>query len=95
MHPEYGQDDISGITLALSNYYRTSLNKGKNTLTVKQELSNMESYLNIQQIMHDNSFDVVMDIDENVLEYESLYLNYGCKSTYYSLKNSLLIEKTD
>ena len=71
---EYGQDDISGITLALSNYYRTSLNKGKNTLTVKQELSNMESYLNIQQIMHDNSFDVVMDIDENVLEYESLNL---------------------
>lgn len=71
---EYGQDDISSITLALSNYYRTSLNKGKNTLTVKQELSNMESYLNIQQIMHDNSFDVVMDIDENVLEYESLNL---------------------
>ena len=34
----------------------------------------MESYLNIQQIMHDNSFDVVMDIDENVLEYESLNL---------------------
>ena len=24
--------------------------------------------------MHDNSFDVVMDIDENVLEYESLNL---------------------
>ena len=27
---EYEQEDISEITLALSNYYRTSLNKGKN-----------------------------------------------------------------
>ena len=34
----------------------------------------MTSYLDIQKVMHDNSFDVVMDIDENVLEYESLNL---------------------
>lgn len=30
---EYEQEDISEITLALSNYYRTSLNKGKNILS--------------------------------------------------------------
>ena len=71
---EYEQEDISEITLALSNYYRTSLNKGKNTLSFEQELSNMQSYLKIQQIMHDNSFDVVIKVSEEVLSCESLNL---------------------
>ncbi len=71
---EYEQEDISEITLALSNYYRTSLNKGKNTLSFEQELSNMQSYLKIQQIMHDNSFDVVINVSEEVLSCESLNL---------------------
>lgn len=71
---EYEQEDISEITLALSNYYRTSLNKGRNTLSFEQELSNMQSYLKIQQIMHDNSFDVIINVSEEVLSCESLNL---------------------
>lgn len=71
---EYEQDDISRITLALSNYYRTSLNKGKNTLLLEQEVSNVRSYIEIQQIMHDNSFDVNIDISEDILKVESLNL---------------------
>lgn len=71
---EYEQEDISEITLALSNYYRTSLNKGKNILSFEQELSNMQSYLKIQQIMHDNSFDVVINVSEEVMPCESLNL---------------------
>ena len=65
---------IYEITLALSNYYRTSLNKGKNILSFEQELSNMQSYLKIQQIMHDNSFDVVINVSEEVMPCESLNL---------------------
>lgn len=71
---EYEQDDISKITLALSNYYRTSLNKGKNTLLLEQEVSNVKSYIEIQQIMHDYSFDVDIDISEDILKVESLNL---------------------
>lgn len=71
---EYEQDDISRITLALSNYYRTSLNKGKNTLTLEQEVSNVSSYIEIQQIMHDNSFDVNIDISREIFNAESLNL---------------------
>ena len=71
---EYEQEDISEITLALSNYNRTSLNKGKNILSFEQELSNMQSYLKIQQIMHDNSFDVVINVSEEVMPCESLNL---------------------
>lgn len=71
---ESGREDISRITLELSNYYRTSLNKGRNTLTLEQELSNMQSYLHIQQFMHDGEFDVVVDVEEQILQYESLNL---------------------
>ena len=71
---EYEQDDISRITLALSNYYRTSLNKGKNTLMLEQEVSNVRSYIEIQQVMHDNSFDVDIDISSDILKAESLNL---------------------
>lgn len=71
---EYGQDDISAITLALSNYYRTSLNKGKNTLSIEMELMNMKSYLDIQLVMHDNAFDVEVNVDKEIYEYETLNL---------------------
>lgn len=71
---EADQNDICHITLALSNYYRTSLNKGRNTLTLEMELSNMKSYLQIQAVMHDHNFDVVVDVDEEILQCETLNL---------------------
>ena len=71
---EAGQEDISHITLALSTFYRTALNKGKNILLVKDEIANIKSYLDIQLAMHDNSFDVVYDIDDSILKYETLNL---------------------
>ena len=71
---EAGQQDISKITLALSSFYRTSLNRGKNVLTIEKEIENMKSYLEIQLCMHDNDFDVIMDIDEEILQYQTLNL---------------------
>ena len=71
---EADQEDISHITLALSTFYRTALNKGKNILLVKDEIANIKSYLDIQLTMHDNSFDVVYDIDDSILKYETLNL---------------------
>lgn len=57
------EKEISRLTLLLSSFYRTTLNKGKNTILVSDELKNMDSYLEIQLIMHDYSFDVVREID--------------------------------
>lgn len=71
---EAGKEDISRLTLALSSFYRTSLNRGNNVLTIEREVENMKSYLEIQSCMHDNSFDVVMDIDESIYPYETLNL---------------------
>lgn len=71
---EAGKDDISRITLSLSTFYRTALNKGKNILLVRDEIANIKSYLDIQLAMHDGSFNVIYDIDESILKYETLNL---------------------
>lgn len=64
-----GEDDISMITLALSDYYRTTLNKGENFITISGEMVNIQSYLAIQLIMHDYEFDVKYQVDSSLGEY--------------------------
>jgi two-component system sensor histidine kinase YesM len=71
---ETNQTDISRLTLLLSTFYRTALNRGKNVLSIRDEISNMNSYLEIQLMMHENSFSVVRDIDEDILEFQTLNL---------------------
>jgi two-component system sensor histidine kinase YesM len=71
---ETNQTDISRLTLLLSTFYRTALNRGKNVLSIWDEISNMNSYLEIQLMMHENSFSVVRDIDEDILEFQTLNL---------------------
>lgn len=71
---EAGEKDISRITLALSTFYRTALNKGKNILLIRDEISNIRSYLEIQQMMHDGSFDVEIDVEDEIMECGSLNL---------------------
>lgn len=64
-----GQEDISQMAQLLSSFYRTTLNKGKDLVTVKEELQNTISYAKIQCMMHSNSFDIVYDIDEATYDY--------------------------
>lgn len=61
-----GQKEISELAQAISNFYRTALNKGKDIIEVENELENTKAYLYIQSVMHNNSFDVQFDIDEEV-----------------------------
>ncbi len=69
-----GADDISKATLALSRYYRTSLNKGKNVMPVREEIDNVRAYLEIQEMFHDYSFKVNIEVAEEILELETLNL---------------------
>lgn len=69
-----GEEDISKMTLAMSVFYRTALNRGRNTLRVEDELKNTRAYLEIQSMMHDGGFDYVIDAQEDILECQSLNL---------------------
>ncbi len=68
---EAEKKDISKITLALSKFYRTALNKGNNVMPLEDEISNVKSYLDIQLMMHDYEFDVEMDIDPSMYFYDT------------------------
>lgn len=63
-------DDISELAQLLSNFYRTTLNKGKTLTYIQEELLNVTCYLKIQSIMHHNSFDVIYDIEEGLEHYQ-------------------------
>lgn len=65
-----GQSDISQMARLLSTFYRTMLNKGQQITSIASELENTKSYIAIQQMMHSQSFDVIYDIDESILEYQ-------------------------
>lgn len=58
---------ISEITCALSDFYRSVLNHGNTATTLREELENIDAYLKIQSYMHDDSFEIVKDVDESLL----------------------------
>ncbi len=69
-----GEEDISRMTLALSTFYRTALNRGRNVLQVETELSNTRAYLEIQSTLHDGDFDYEIEAQTEILQCESLNL---------------------
>lgn len=69
-----GEEAISRMTLAISTFYRTALNRGRNVLQVEAELSNTRAYLEIQSMLHDGDFDYEIEVQPEILQCESLNL---------------------
>lgn len=51
-----GQEEISNICRELSGFYRTALNKGKDEITIEEELLNVESYLKLKLNLSETPF---------------------------------------
>ncbi|RDW18847.1 sensor histidine kinase [Oceanobacillus chungangensis] len=68
------QEDISQMAQHLSTFYRTTLNKGRSIINVEKELENVISYINIQRLLHSNSFDVHYELDKSAYHYTMLNL---------------------
>ncbi|MFD2328090.1 sensor histidine kinase [Cohnella sp. GCM10020058] len=66
--------DISEIAGAISRFYRTTLNSGKNVISIRDEIQNTKAYLEIQSVMHDEGFDVVYDLAEDIYAYDMIKL---------------------
>ncbi len=58
--------DVYKMMQALGQYYRNSLHKGQEVITVKEEIDIVRNYLIIQSYRYDNVFKAVYDIDESV-----------------------------
>lgn len=66
--------EISHVVTSMSKFYRTALNNGNNIITVRDELENIKSYIEIIQVMGEYSFDVEYTINDEVYDYSTINL---------------------
>lgn len=62
-------EDISFMADSLATYFRLSLNKGKDIVSVADEIKLVQTYLDLQRHRVGDVFDAQYLIDKNVLEY--------------------------
>ena len=61
--------NVVSMVTALSSFFRTTLSKGKDYITIQEEKSHIESYLQIQQFRYQDIMDYEIDIDEDIYSY--------------------------
>lgn len=59
------ENEIAEIAGLIAKFYRTSLNSGHQITTVKNEIDNIMSYIEIQKRMHEDSFEIEYLIDKS------------------------------
>lgn len=62
------------MVTALARFFRISLSKGKNVITVKDELEHARNYLTIQNIRYKNKFTYNIEAEEDTLNLTSIKL---------------------
>ena len=66
--------EISRVVEALSKFYRLSLNKGDDTITIANELEHVRAYVEIQNMRFDHCIRLVIDVPPEILEYKMVKL---------------------
>ena len=61
-------DQVVTIVTALSNFFRISLSKGMDWITIGEELERVRSYLTIQKMRYRDILDFKIEVDEDVSE---------------------------
>jgi two-component system, sensor histidine kinase YesM len=64
--------DIALIACALAKFYKLSLNKGKEVVTLKDEITHVENYIQIQNMRFDNRIRLILEVDESLGQYAIL-----------------------
>ena len=60
-------EDIHTAVISLSKYYRLILNKGKDTLTLSEELAHVGYYIKIQDIRFPGKITYIEEVEEDIL----------------------------
>ena len=67
-------DEVIDIVRALSSFFRISLSKGKDWITIGEEIERTRSYLTIQKMRYRDILDYEIEMDEAVTENTTLKL---------------------
>ena len=62
-------DEVVEMTTSLSTFFRNSLSKGQDIISLESELQHGESYLKIQQIRYRDILDYKISIENELLQY--------------------------
>lgn len=65
---EYGANEIVEIVQSLAKFYRISLNKGRELVTVRDEIAHVQAYVKIENYHFDNQIFFQIQIQEEVLD---------------------------
>ena len=64
------QKQVVKMVGSLSDFFRSSLNKGKEIVTIRDELQHVRSYLEIQQIRYQDILKYEIDVPEELFDYQ-------------------------
>lgn len=67
-------EDAVAMVQALGKLFRISLSRGKNIITVGEELQHARSYLDIQKYRYKNKFTSYFEIEEDIEKYKTIKL---------------------
>ena len=59
--------DVQRTTKALADFYRVALSKGREMISIEEEIRNVKDYLSIQRIRYSDVFNYEMDIANEIL----------------------------
>lgn len=83
-------DQVIELVRALSSFFRIALSRGKDWITIRQEIEHVRSYLYIQKIRYRDILDYEFDIDESILDGTILKLTLqplAENALYHGIKN--------
>jgi len=64
--------DIEDSVKALAKFYRLSLSRGKEVISIEDELAHVSAYIDIQNIRYENKIEFIIDLDDYLLEFDIL-----------------------
>jgi two-component system sensor histidine kinase YesM len=83
-------DQVIQIVRALSSFFRIALSKGRDWITIRQEIEHVRSYLTIQKMRYHDILDYKIEADEEILDGSILKLTLQPlveNALYHGIKN--------
>ncbi len=63
------REEINEIVYSLAKFYKISLSKGRDIITIKDEIEHAECYISIQKHRFSNKITYIKDVDPDILSY--------------------------
>ncbi len=69
-----GENEISEMVTALGDFFRTSINKGIEYITIDDEIKNVKTYVYLQKIRFGTRFSVEWNISRDIMQFRTIKL---------------------